>query len=1033
MRKLFPLLTLFATGTALGGADPRGDNPGSQPSSPEEERRMFHLPPGFEIQLVAAEPQIQKPINFNFDTRGRIWVTGSEQYPWPAQRDALGEPIPGFEQTYAEIAATFAKGATPPPPSKDGHDSVRILSDFDASGRAQKMAIFAEGLNIPGGIQPLPRPAGAKGDAAIVYSIPYIWRMEDTTGSGRADKKERLFGPFGFLDTHGGSASYIEWIDGWIYGTHGFRNHSEVGWLKSANGGQTVLDSGNTYRFRPDGSAFEYFTHGQTNPFGLTFDPSGNLYSADSHSRPVYLLLKGAYYEGIGKQDDGLGFAPRITDDDHGSTAIGGIAYYADDKWPEEYRGNLFNGNPVTRRVNRDRLEWHGSTPKAIRQPDFIVSDDPWFRPVQVKLGPDGALYIADFYNAIIGHYEVPLTDPHRDHIHGRIWRVTYTGQKAEVPDLAALATADLVEKLRDPNLEVRRLATNELVEARGKEAANLLEARFVEGEPDPSLLWRAHARWVLNRLGSELRGLAPGFYPFTANDPLAREHFDGFVLKDKWNDPSLPAANVRATLEAWERFEPRDLPDLLDVWKRTTADDLELIHTVRMIVRNLLQGHPEAFALAAKLPSDQQDRVADVCLGAPTAPAADFLLGYLRGRDFAVPRAGEYMRQVALYLEPAGRLGEVVAALEKLSGAPLSERMALAGGLNEASRRRGLALPPAAEKWIEQALLDGLGSENGLVVSLAIAALRDLHTEAKLEPLRKIVLDPKGDARRRAAALEALFDCATGPEVAADTLANAHTLSLRKRAAELLGQRGAPSAEPLVKALATAPSELATSIAGALARTDAGAEALLAAVTAGHAAPALLRNNAVAGPLSSRPPALIEKAAELTNGLPPENTRLDQLIAQRAAEYRQALSRPPGERPNPERGQQIFLKNCAVCHRVKGQGGNIGPALDGVGARGIERLLEDILDPNRNVDPAFRQVIVETTDGRTLAGLHPHQSGELLLLSDAEGKETSVSLTQVKSQTMSTISLMPPVFEQTLTGPELGDLASWLLETTKP
>src|SRR6202035_1237307 len=132
-------------------------------------------------------------------------------------------------------------------------------------------------------------------------------------------------------------------------------------------------------------------------------------------------------------------FAPHITEDGHGSTAIGGIAYYADDKFPEEYRGNTFIGNPVTRRVHRDR-------PAAIRQPDFIVSDDPWFRPVQVKLGPDGALWIADFYNAVIGHYEFPLGDPRRDHTHGRIWRVVYRGEKKDAPaalppDLARLSS----------------------------------------------------------------------------------------------------------------------------------------------------------------------------------------------------------------------------------------------------------------------------------------------------------------------------------------------------------------------------------------------------------------------------------------------------------------------------------------------------------------------------------------------------------------------------------------------------------------
>src|SRR4030095_15122814 len=125
-------------------------------------------------------------------------------------------------------------------------------------------------------------------------------------------------------------------------GTHGFRNHSEV---KDRQGHVTVFDSGNTYRFRPDGSQIEYWSPGQKNPFGLSFDPAGNLYSADCHSKPVYLLLRGGYYEGLGKQHDGLGFAPAITNDDHGSSGISGIVYYAATEFPEEYRNNLFVGN----------------------------------------------------------------------------------------------------------------------------------------------------------------------------------------------------------------------------------------------------------------------------------------------------------------------------------------------------------------------------------------------------------------------------------------------------------------------------------------------------------------------------------------------------------------------------------------------------------------------------------------------------------------------------------------------------------------
>src|SRR5438128_10053449 len=115
----------------------------------------------------------------------------------------------------------------------------------------------------------------------------------------------------------------------------------------------------------------------------------------------------------------------------HGSTAIDGMLYYADDLWPAEYRDNTFIGNVMTSRINRDRIEFHGSSPRAIEMPDFMSTTDPWFRPVDNQLGPDGALYIADFYNRIIGHYEVPLTHPGRDRERGRIWRVVYKGELA--------------------------------------------------------------------------------------------------------------------------------------------------------------------------------------------------------------------------------------------------------------------------------------------------------------------------------------------------------------------------------------------------------------------------------------------------------------------------------------------------------------------------------------------------------------------------------------------------------------------------
>src|SRR5947208_8280682 len=248
------------------------------PRTPEEQQKLFHLPPGFEIQLVAAEPEIKKPINIAFDARGRLWVTQSEEYPFPV------------------------------PEGQPSRDAVKILDDFQQDGRANKVTTFADNLNIPIGVLPL----GA-GDEALVYSIPSIWRF-------KAGKREVLYDKYGFADTHGMTGEFQMGFDGWVYACHGFSNTSTVA---AKDGSKVTMQSGNTYRFKPDGSHIEYWTHGQVNPFGLSFDPLGHLFSCDCHSRPVMQLLRGGWYSSFARPHDGLGFAPEMMKHDHGSTEIG--------------------------------------------------------------------------------------------------------------------------------------------------------------------------------------------------------------------------------------------------------------------------------------------------------------------------------------------------------------------------------------------------------------------------------------------------------------------------------------------------------------------------------------------------------------------------------------------------------------------------------------------------------------------------------------------------------------------------------------
>src|SRR5688572_26077311 len=455
----------------------------TEPLTPQAEAKTFRLPNGFEIQLFAAEPDIAKPMNMAFDERGRLWITESREYPFAAPLD------------------------------KKARDAIKVLEDTDGDGRADKITTFADGLNIPIGIYPY------KG-GVIAWSIPNIWHFQDTDADGKADKRDVLFGPLGWeKDTHGMNASFRRGFDGWIYATHGFNNTSVI---KGRDGSELKLNSGNTYRIRPDGSRVEIHAWRQVNPFGLTFDTLGYLYSADCHSSPIYQLIRGAHYPSFGKPDDGLGFAPMLMQHSHNSTAIGGIAYYADDQWPPEFRDNIFVGNVMTSRVNRDRIQFNGASPVAKELPDFLTSTDPWFRPSDLQFGPDGALYIADFYNRIIGHYEVPLTHPGRDRERGRIWRITCKSAKRPHArfNLAGLQPEQVVAELGSPNLTRRMLAMNHLVDNVGRPALEPLRRVFATSANTDA---RVHSLWALQRLGAlQSRDLSPAF---SHDDPKLRVH----------------------------------------------------------------------------------------------------------------------------------------------------------------------------------------------------------------------------------------------------------------------------------------------------------------------------------------------------------------------------------------------------------------------------------------------------------------------------------------------------------------------------
>ncbi len=970
------------------------------PRTPAEERSGFHLPEGFVIELVASEPEINKPMNLAFDDRGRLWVTSTVEYPYPAKA-----------------------GARP-------RDRVVVLGDFAPDGRARSVSTFADGLNIPIGVLPIGR-----GDSALVHAIPSIRRLADLDGDGKADRSEVAYESFGFRDTHGMTNAFTWGFDGWIYACHGFSNDSVV---RGSDKAPIAMQSGNVYRMKPDGSRVEYYSHGQVNPFGLAFDPLGHLYSCDCHSRPIYQLIRGGFYPSFGKPDDGLGFGPEMIGHDHGSTGIGGIAYYAADHFPAEFRDNIFIGNVVTSRVNRDTLGHRGSSPRAVAQPDFVVSDDPWFRPVDIELGPDGALYVADFYNRIIGHYEVPLEHPGRDRERGRIWRISYQGKdganrpKDPRPDASAATVAELIDDLGHANLAVRTRATNALV---AKGPAVVAAIRSAVGG-DASTWRRVHGLWALHRLGAATDGEINVALESTGEEAV-RVHALRVLADRPTLEPSAralamarrddPSPEVRrALVETLGRHPtPENVRPLASIAARVDPADDHFRHTARIALRDQLLTPQGWDAVAAdKWDAAEEAMIADVAPGVPSAESARFLLAYLDRHPEPLARRARFARHVARHGGPGAEAGLVAFARRAEFEPPA--KVALLKAIQQGAQERGAALGPDARSLAADVARTLLASAKGNEVQAGIDLAGSMKLGATRAALAGVVADRAGPTPRRASALAAL--ATVDPAGAVATLGPlvrdaAEPIEVREQAANSLAGTGQPEARStLVEALATAPARLQTTIATALAQDRPGAEALLAAVAAGKASARPLGERGVAVRLEAGGGPDIKRRLEaLLKDHPPADRRVQDLIEKRRGNFLAAGG-------DASKGASIFEKNCATCHQLEGRGARVGPQLDGVGLRGLDRLLEDVLDPNRNVDQAFRVTTLALSDGRVASGLLLRQDGEVLVLADAQGKDVRIPAPLVEDRRLSQLSPMPANMAEQIEEADFRHLMAYLL-----
>ena len=937
--------------------------------TPMEEAQALHVPEGFGVGLFASEPMINKPINMAFDSTGRLWVSSTIEYPFCADKarwsDAKGTKI------------------------KDSQDAIKILEDTNGDGKADKVTVFADGLNIPTGVLPWHKPEDKSG--CIAWSIPNIWYFADTDGDGVCDKREVLFGPLGYeKDTHGMCSSFRLGLDGWVYATHGFNNTSHIKVLpehcKPGEKPDTLdLHSGNVFRFRPDGSHVEIWSWGQVNPFGLCWDRNGNLYSADCHSNPLTQLIRGAYYPSFGKPHDGLGYGPVMCQHTHGSTGLCGVLYIDGGVWGPEWDDHMILGNCVTSKINHDKITFTGSTPTANEGPDFVTSDDPWFRPVDLQLGPDNALYIADFYNKIIGHYEVPLDHPGRDKERGRIWRVA---------------------KQKKPTI--------------------------VKQDPDPAVK-------------SLRKATAYGF-----NNETSREAVIAALGSES---PQVQRWAVSA-LQAWPAKE--SLSPLIQAMKAANAaKDLSLEHSIKIALREHLK-LPGSFTW---LTEQERPLILDIAKSVPTTEAAAYLLQH----SSKIPDAS-LLGIIARNADEQTLAAAIAAGRKQFKTIEAAEAVtAVHNGIME----RGGKPPIQLIAWATEVAETLLAAQN--------------KTENDWEPVPYAshpnsempwcVEERKCSDGQVIKVLSSLNKELKSPEKLTGVLRSKAFAASSKLGFWICGHRGFPQ-EPanelnLVRLIDAKTNEVLytafpprtdvcqhiewdlTTLTNRLVRfevVDGDAGKSYAWLGVGRFESGILKVENFKGEAAMRKqlrqvadilktsapanlrdrlkPFLPVAAAAPVAISPEERTRLDALIASRVKAFGAA-------KPDASKGALVFTANCALCHQVKGQGGTIGPQLDGIGNRGIERLSEDVLDPNRNVDAHFQLHTMKLLDNSELTGFVRGEVGQVYIIVDPAGQERRVSKNELKEDKTTGMSLMPPVFGQTLPEADFFDLMSFLLTKT--
>ena len=973
----------FAAGKQLTGQHAPATTPAL---SPQEAAQKFSLPPGFRVQLFAAEPDIVNPVAMSWDERGRLWVIELYEYPLGA-----------------------AEGQKP-------RDRIKILEDTDNDGKADKITIFADGLNLATGLL-----VGYGG--VYVGQAPDLLFLQDTNGDDKADKRTVVLTGFGLHDRHELLNGFTWGPDGWLYMTHGVFTASKVRIPEPTSDG--VEMNAAVARFHPKTKKFEIYADGTSNPWGVDFDDRGNAFVSACVIDHLFHMAPGGIYQrqgGVPGNPYAYELLPSIVEHKHHMAAYCGICIYQGDNFPEEYRGRVFMGNIHQNAINHDKLTPNGSSFKATPEPDFLTTTDGWFRPVSEQVGPDGALWIADWYDKY-PCYQNAQADPEGvDRTHGRIWRVFHEGKqnRETLPsrpekgmNLRELASKELIKLLEHRNSWQRRTAQRLLMERiRAHDAGEKGDYPIAADlgmalEQHRSWEGSLAAFWLLNEYGGGKGVPLLAYWDLSATYPDAPFH--GLVAARHIGETRDTSAEAIAVLEKLAALDDPAVRLAVAVACR------QLVSSSLTVDTDIKTDVPVGKVLTTliKHSADAKDPLIPFMIWMASEPLAarnpePGLKWLAQNANETMPLSGilarKAMRRICDTAE-AAKMDIAVNFIVASWGKNEQFTLAALDGLIEGQRAKPLIptidTAPLIAKGNENASqpikdrLQQLGAMWGdaAAAEKTLAAINDPN--AKMEDRLKSLQSAK--QLKSGAAREAVMKLVLSDSAESLRIAGLQTLSA-------VGDDN--SARELIKNWPKLSPNLRRTAVETLIARSSWIRLLLDSIEDKVVTPQDISASAARALFTSKNPNFVARAERILGRFRESDADKLKLIAQK----RQIVLT---SEPNISRGHEIAKKTCFVCHKLHGEGAEVGPDLTGVGRSTLDALLANVIDPNQIIGKGYENVVIETKDERSVNGRMVENTDTHVKLLAAGPTENVVAKSDIASMKISELSVMPEGLEQ--------------------